>query len=541
MSDMVPKARLERVKSARKEAERLLEEKSLELYKKNQELQALSQQLEEKVLARTAELEKARDEALAASKLKSAFLANMSHEIRTPLTAIIGFAENIQAGILSPLEAETGINNIIGNGRHLLTVLNEVLDISKIESGELTVSNARFSLHQMLDEIDSIYKGFCKDKGLHFDIHLDDNIPLEIASDATRLRQVLMNLLGNAVKFTEQGRISLDVKFDGDLKQLTFIARDTGIGIEQSKLGELFKPFTQADSSITRKFGGTGLGLSISRNLARLMGGDIRVSSTPDRGSEFILTILCEACFYEAELPGDLSDMDNWKPLQGSVLMVEDNEMNQLLISQNLSAMGIEYHIEDNGEEGYQAALAGEYDLVLMDIQMPVMDGKEAINILRAVGYNTPVIALTANVMAEDITEYKRLGFNTWLGKPIDRDKFYRTLAYYLPVKTTSTKTSVADLEDYASLQEKFIASLPTYAAELELAVEQQNAQAAERVLHQLKGLCGNFTLDHLNQLVTLMYDDIRKQGFATIIDKAPLAIELMRHYGKEQNNAKKH
>lgn len=541
MPDMVPKARLERAKAARQEAELLLEQKSRELYEKNQQLLALSAQLEQKVIERTTELEKARDEALAANKLKSAFLANMSHEIRTPLTAIIGFAENIEAGILSEQETEAGITNIISNGRHLLTVLNEILDISKIESGELTVSNARFSLNQMLDEIGSIFKGFCKDKGLHFDIHLEENIPLEISSDATRLRQILMNLLGNAVKFTEQGRISLDVKYTPDNKQLAFIVRDTGIGIATSKLKDLFKPFIQADSSISRKFGGTGLGLSISQNLARLMDGDITVSSTVNKGSEFALTIQCKDAFYDTELPTDLSDMANWKPLHGSVLMVEDNEMNQLLISQNLASVGLEFHIEENGESGYQAALAGEYDLVLMDIQMPVMDGKEAINILRAVGYNTPIIALTANVMPEDIAEYKQLGFNAWLSKPVDRVKFYRTLAQYLPVQIQKNHGGVSELDIYEKLFVQFKVSLAQYATELESAIKQQDADVAERVLHQLKGLCGNFSLDDLSKQVTMLYSDIRNKGIAEIIATAPALVELMRQYSEEQIDAKKH
>ena len=272
MTETVHKSRLLQEQVARQEAEKLLEQKALELSEKNEALQKLTDSLEQKVIERTIELEKARDEALSANRLKSAFLANMSHEIRTPLTAVIGFAENIQAGIVAEHDIPGAVNNIVRNSRHLLSVLNEILDISKIESGQLDIEQTRFSVSQLLNEIESIFKGLCQEKGLYFDLDRAANLPADILSDPTRIRQILMNLLGNAVKFTESGRISLTVKFTEDEQQLRFIIRDTGIGKDKAQIQQLFQPFTQADSSITRKFGGTGLGLSISKRLSRLVG-----------------------------------------------------------------------------------------------------------------------------------------------------------------------------------------------------------------------------------------------------------------------------
>lgn len=534
MSEMVPKARLIREKTARKEAERVLEEKSREIFEKNQALQQLSEQLEQKVIERTAQLEKARDEALSANRLKSAFLANMSHEIRTPLTAIIGFSENIQSGILTEEETTIGIGNIIRNSRHLLTVLNEVLDISKIESGQLTIEHNRLSLVRLLDEIDSIFRGICKDRGLYFDLEIPHNLPQDIISDETRLRQILMNLLGNAVKFTESGRISLEVKFEPDNKRFHFIVRDTGIGMNPSQVSQLFKPFVQADTSITRKYGGTGLGLSISKNLAALLGGDIKVSSSAGIGSEFSLSIVCSNWFDEAENNQDWDDIKNWKPLNGKVLVVEDNEMNQLLIGQNLKAAGVNFEIENNGEDGYQAALAGNYDLILMDIQMPVMDGKEAIGILRAVGFNSPVIALTANVMPEDVAEYQRLGFNAHLAKPIERERFYGCLAKFLKESSdTVSNQSLAALDVYKDVQEQFVKELPQYQQKLELAVAEEDQKSAETVLHQLKGLCGNFDMPLLTERVLISYQTVRTESFAVTLPTIQQVIESIKSHAK--------
>lgn len=536
MTEMVPKARLEREKKARHEAERLLEEKSRELFDKNQALQQFSEKLEEKVEARTAALKKARDNALTANIMKSTFLANMSHEIRTPLTAIIGFSENIQAGILSEEESRVGLSNIIRNSHHLLTVLNEILDISKIESGQLHIEEGRFSLVRLLDEIDSIFQGLCKDKGLYFEVEAPDDLPLDVVTDETRLRQILMNLLGNAVKFTENGRITLTVKFDRDTNAFQFIIRDTGIGMNQDQVKQLFKPFVQADTSITRKYGGTGLGLSISKNLAKMMGGDISVSSAQGKGSEFTASLCCQAVYDETQSDINLDDIKNWRPLQGKVLVVEDNEMNQLLIGQNLSAAGITFEFENNGEDGFQAALAGDYDLVLMDIQMPVMDGKEATQILRSVGYNAPVIALTANVMPEDIEQYSMIGFNQHLAKPIERDKFYAALARHLkPQSEIVAKQNIQSLDIYNDVEQIFIKQLPEYRENLQQALTESDAQEAESILHQLKGLCGNFDMQTLTNLVVDAYEGVRQQAFIDIVPQVKAVIESIKEFEQER------
>ena len=528
MTETVHKSRLLQEQVARQEAEKLLEQKALELSDKNEALQKLTDSLEQKVIERTIELEKARDEALSANRLKSAFLANMSHEIRTPLTAVIGFAENIQAGIVAEDDVPGAVNNIVRNSRHLLSVLNEILDISKIESGQLDIEQTRFSVSQLLNEIESIFKGLCQEKGLYFDLERAPNLPADILSDPTRIRQILMNLLGNAVKFTESGRISLTVKFAKAEQQLSFIIRDTGIGMDKAQIQQLFQPFTQADSSITRKFGGTGLGLSISKDLAVLLGGDIQVESAPGRGAVFTFTTVCSEVFQDSIVDLQKLRTKNWAPLSGKVLVVEDNDMNQQLIAQNLTAAGLEYQIECNGEEGYQAALAGDFDLILMDIQMPVMDGKEAIGILRAVGFNSPIVALTANVLPQDVTEYRQLGFNQCLAKPIERDKFYQVLASYLEAaeESNADKNPRLEIDNLDEIQDKFLKRLPDYKEKLQDAVKEQNHKSAEGILHQLKGLCGNFHFDSLSKQVEQAYNHIRTNELAHCQQDISLVID---------------
>lgn len=528
MTEMVPKSRLLREKTARKEAEKLLEQKSLELFNKNTALEALTQNLEKLVEERTAELVFARDEAMAASKAKSAFLANMSHEIRTPLTAVIGFAENIQAGIISEAEIPSTIDIIIANSKHLLTLLNEILDISKIESGQLEIEQIRFALEPIIIDLDSIFQPICQAKGLYFDLNIDSTLPKDVTTDPTRVRQVLMNLIGNAVKFTENGKISLNVKADQEKQQLTFKVIDTGIGMSEEQINKLFNAFSQADNSVTRKYGGTGLGLTIAKELSALLNGDICVESHPGRGSTFTFTVGCEA-FFDTSL-NHMPNVESMAPnsLKGSVLVVEDNEVNQELIAQHLKYLGIDFAIEGNGELGFQAALAGEYDLILMDIQMSVMDGKEAVKILRSVGYNKPIYAVTANVMAQDITEYRQIGFNGHLGKPINKKHFYSILCKYLQVNTGDESYATEQFDYMAEARKKFFASLPGYKDTLLDACVNQNNDALNAILHQLKGLCGNFELKELDALAKQAYHlsekghsgaFARSEQLATMID----------------------
>ncbi len=503
MTELVPKTRLLRERAARKEAEKLLEQKSQELFDKNQQLSALSGNLELLILERTQQLEKARDQALQANQVKSAFIANMSHEIRTPLTAVIGFAQNIQNGLIPAEDIAAAIETIISNGKHLLALLNEILDASKLDSQQLILEPRRFALGALINEVESIFEPLCKDKGLHLEISKADNLPADIVSDETRIRQVLMNLMGNALKFTDSGHIYLSINYSEQDSRISFTLRDTGIGMNQAQLDNLFVAFSQADSSINRRYGGTGLGLAIAKQLAKLLGGDIAATSYPGQGSEFVFSFACEEVYEQSKFDPGNPETFTVQTLQGNVLLVEDNPTNQTLVSQHLSHLGVEHHIEPNGETGFQAALAGDYDLILMDIQMPLMDGKEATQILRQVGFNRPIYALTANVMPEDITEYRRLGFNGHIAKPISAAEFYQVLSQHL---STKRETTVASLDQVVidKAFDSFLGQIPQYIEQLSMAAEERDHLTLEKILHQLKGTCGNFGLGDLSSMTEL-------------------------------------
>jgi signal transduction histidine kinase/CheY-like chemotaxis protein len=444
MNEEIFKKLYQRECQARRAAEVILEQKSLELFQRNQELEDFKENLEKQIIERTREAEKAKTEARAANQAKSEFLANMSHAIRTPLTAIIGFAEVLLQHRLSREESEQYLTTIINGGRHLTTLLSEILDISKIENQKLELEAIRFNLPNLLHDIEQIYLFNCKKEQLDFVLVMNSVIPEWIVADPTRLKQVIHNLLSNAIKFTKTGRISLHVKFIVSTSTLQIEVIDTGEGIASDKQALIFEYFRQADSSITRNFGGTGLGLFITKSMVELMGGVVELESNLGEGSKFCVTIVCQN--YEGESDSILNrDIIAPKPLVipllvGNILLVEDTEVNQQLITFNLEQTGAQVDLAVNGLEGLQKALEVQYDLVLMDIQMPVMDGKEAMKSLLQLGVSTPVYALTANVMPSDIHEYAAIGFTGALSKPLELEKLFSILSQHL---------SVCDGKDY--------------------------------------------------------------------------------------------
>lgn len=507
----VSRRRFEREKAARQQAEELLEQKSRELFEKNRALEQLTDSLEEKVLERTKELERMKDAALEASRAKSSFLANMSHEVRTPLTAVIGFAENIQAGVVKGPDKTVAINMIVKNSRHLLRILDEVLEISKIEAEQTNINLQRFCIHTLLNELQSIYATLATPKGLEFSLNGLDDIPKDLVSDSLRVRQVLNNLIDNAIKFTDTGSVTIDVTFDKEEQIFTVKVKDSGIGISKNDLSKLFKSFSQADQESNRAYGGTGLGLAISLNYASLLGGNIEVSSKEGIGSTFTFWFPVEEYFDETQMDDSYRLESLGVQLFGHVLIVEDNEVNQLLIKQNLSILDVKIDVANNGEEGLEKALANDFDLILMDIQMPIMDGKEALMMLRNLGYNQPIVALTANVMKHDVEDYKELGFNDVIGKPIDKNIFYTTLKKYL--QPSPNERSLAPDIGESIMQElniKFVKSLVTYKQEIEAALDPVDHERLENQLHQLKGLCGSFNYDNLTYLSETIYKKAR-------------------------------
>ena len=388
-------------------------------------------------------LAKAKDEAEAANRAKSAFLAAMSHEIRTPLNGVLGMAQAMAADDLSDVQRER-INVVRQSGESLLAILNDILDLSKIEAGKLELEVIDFDLGEVARGASAAFTAMANAKGLAF--HLDlTNAEGLYRGDPTRLRQILNNLVSNALKFTERGEISVAARRIGAL--LCLEIKDTGIGVAPERLDQLFDQFTQADSSTTRRFGGTGLGLAICRQLAELMGGDIAVESRVGHGSTFTLRLPMERVG-EAATPGPAcaqavaGDTPDLLPIR--VLAAEDNAVNQLVLKTLLNQVGIDPVIVDNGRRAVEAWEAEPWDLIFMDVQMPEMDGPTATRRIRAREVETgrartPIVALTANVMSQQVEDYLEAGMDAYVGKPIVAAALYEAVERVLSAGDVET------------------------------------------------------------------------------------------------------
>ena len=407
----------------------------------------------ERIAAET-ELARAQHEAEQANQAKSAFLANMSHEIRTPMTAILGFVDILLEHVYTP-EARDAALIIQRNGEHLLGLINDILDLSKIEAGRLDVENLPCSPTAIVAEVASFMKVRADGKGLPLLVEYDGQIPATIRTDPTRLRQILTNLVGNAIKFTETGAVRIVTRLlpDPATPQLQIDVIDTGIGLPPGQLSRLFQPFTQGDTSTNRKYGGSGLGLAISQRLARMLGGDITVQSARGAGSTFRLTILTGS-LEGVPMTNGLSENDlHPQPttaadraggrLEGRVLLVEDGPDNQRLISLVLRKAGAQVTVATNGQEAVDTVLAGRtatgpstwlepFDVILMDMQMPVLDGYEATRQLRQHGYVGPILALTAHAMRCDSKKCLDAGCDAYMAKPIEKAKLLELVHQHL-------------------------------------------------------------------------------------------------------------
>ncbi len=395
---------------------------------------------------------KAREMALqaeAANQVKSEFLANMSHELRTPMTAILGFADTLLANVDDPGDVESALT-IKRNGEYLINLINDILDLSKVESGKMDTEQIDCSPCQLIDEIAELMRVRADAKGLQLDVHYDGPIPETICTDPTRMRQVIINIVGNAIKFTESGSVQIAVRLLNESEmepKLQIDVVDTGIGISEENIAKLFDPFTQVDNSVTRKFGGTGLGLSISKRLADLLGGELSVSSAPECGSSFSITLPTGSLDNVRLVHGISASIANTQnepvahldssSLHGTqILLAEDGPDNQRLISFVLKKSGAKVTLAENGKIAFDLATIAQkegrpFDVILMDMQMPVLDGYSATRQLRQAGYDGPIIALTANAMSHDRKKCLDAGCDKYATKPIVREDLIELVASY--------------------------------------------------------------------------------------------------------------
>jgi len=406
-------------------------------------LNKLAESLEALESTRTEDLKhikKAQQEAEAASYAKSQFLAVMSHELRTPMNGVMGMLQLLQGSEISEEERDY-VNTAINSTEHLLTVVNDILDFSRIESGKMIIESVFFRLPELLRSVHQSLQPIAEDKKLPFILEIDPKLDLAIKSDPTRLRQVLINLAGNAIKFTESGFVKISVHAENlksDKIELIIDIIDTGIGISKTQLAKMFESFNQADSSTSRKYGGTGLGLSISKNLLHLMGGDLKVQSQLGVGSTFTCALTLPY-----RQPEALEDKNSIKSAyihvdgdqQGLALLAEDNPVNQKVAVAMLKKIGIAVDVADNGLKAVQKCQNKEYDIIFMDIQMPVMDGFQATEQIRtdkSLNNQTPIVALSANVLSEAHEKAMEIGMNDYLAKPFKKKGLEDIVKRYL-------------------------------------------------------------------------------------------------------------
>ena len=404
------------------------------------------------------ELIYAKQVADAANAAKSAFVANISHEIRTPLAAIIGYSGFLLEPDKTPSEKHNCIMAIQRNSGHLANLVNEVLDLSKIEAGFLEVEPLTFGIAEIFEYVEAVSGYKAREKGLSFDLQISSSVPKYVKTDPTRLRQILTNVIGNALKFTERGsvKVTVDCERQPDKfrsKILSIGVRDTGIGISATRTEDVFTRFMQADSSTTRKFGGTGLGLQLSMRLAQALGGDVRlIESKLGHGSHFQITVEIgsanEVSQIEveeriAERTEELVALQNESFRDMRILVVDDSEDNRDILKIMLKSTGAKIETAENGEAGIERALNSEFDVVLMDIQMPGIDGHEAAKRLRSKGFRKPILALTAHALKEDRERSIQSGCDDHITKPIRKDELVSAVAHYAcKIKKISRKNS---------------------------------------------------------------------------------------------------
>ena len=523
------------------------------------ELRRYRDNLEETVRARTVELEQARDAAEAGAQAKAAFMANVSHEIRTPMNAVIGFSEVVLQDTNLSSQTAQHVQTILNASRALLGIINDILDVSKLESGKFMLETVCFHLPNALTDALRTVEHRAAEKNLALKRHYDAKLPLRIMGDPTRLRQVVLNLVGNAIKFTENGHITLGVQPGERPDVVHFFVADTGIGMTKSQVANVFEAFAQADGSTTRRFGGTGLGTTISKQIVELMEGKIWAESTPGHGSTFHFTVHMPeateqgACLFEED--GRVAE-SYLSPRLFRVLLAEDIEANATLATLRLAQQGHTVHWVKNGREAVEESLANSYDIVLMDVMMPDLDGLDATRAIRKREENTrahlPVLALTAGVMREDHDNCLAAGMDAVEAKPIDFNQLFASMEQWAPPGAGTPNRGQPEEQapqaefDFSPLAgtvdhehalkawrvpEIYAKALVSFADE-----RSQDAQTLEHLLrenpedhgpaqgvaHALKGVAGNLAIDQVARLATAIDADLKSGHREAVTTRLP-------------------
>jgi signal transduction histidine kinase/DNA-binding NarL/FixJ family response regulator len=502
----------------------------------------LTKELELRVKQRTRELENLTKELEKADQVKSQFLANMSHEIRTPLTAIVGHAEAIIHDDIDEYKVKEDIEVIHGNSLHLLKLINDILDLSRIEASKFELEIQPLDLGELIQDLSHTFTSQAQHKQLIFTVEHQLCLPFIIQLDSLRLKQILLNLCANAIKFTEHGQVTLNIHWQHE--QLIFTVIDTGIGLSEEHVAQVFEVFTQADNSISRRFGGSGLGLTLSNQLAKLMSGNIAVTSELGKGSRFCLTLPCQHNINDnLNSLTDSSHIDsNEIFFSGKILLAEDHDDNRRLIARLLTNLGLDVIVARNGKEAVKLCVEHQPSLVLLDIQMPEMDGVEAFKALRDLGCNQPIYALTANAMSHEVSQYLGLGFTGHLKKPIERKPFIAAIAKYFTTKpldnSLTYSSSMGDQQclninevvdkaeeslsqvDLSDLIAEFKSNLSN--VKRDLVFYNEDLKNIASLAHRLAGAAQMFGFVELNQAAQELEATIKKES---MIDKANVLI----------------
>jgi len=471
----------------------LLQQQNRDLIASRAALQDYADNLELKVREKTA--------------AKTVFLASMSHEIRTPMNSIIGFSELALDDNIS-LKTKGYLTKILENSEWLLHIINDILEITNIESGKIDLNNVKFNLHEVLNGCHKMFMPRASEYGLMLNFYIDPAIDKALMGDPVRLRQALTHLLSNAIKFTRSGVVEFQIEARKKTKNTVnvhFEIGDTGIGMTPEQLEIIFEPFTQVESGTTRKYGGTGLGLTITKNIVEMMGGAISVESTPGVGSKFSFEISFDTVSESEEACEDNTALSGLKKprFEGEILVCEDNIMNQQVVTEYLAKVGLSAVVAENGRIGVEMVRSRmqegssdkQFDLIFMDIHMPVMDGIDATGKILELGAGVPIVAMTANIMPEDVEKYKAIGMVDCVGKPFTAQELWLCLMKYLKPVDWKTEDSAESERIDSVLQQKlikgFMAKNKGILGELKAAMDSGDIRLAYRIAHNLKSNAG--------------------------------------------------